>query len=192
MSSEMERQFVEGAARAAFVMAWVEREENHGRHRTSRLAVGAVPRRGDGYENVRSAASRRDSRSGQSRDHMSTSIRRSKPQRVRATVLITSTDTDADSSIRAWARLRGRSSEDVLRLARHLGYQRRAETVEVWVWRQRKRRVGERVRRTETCERWTYDREHDDRGHQRRLILTERARVSRNEIPKRPRMETMA
>ena len=27
MSNEMERQFVEGAARAAFVMAWVEREE---------------------------------------------------------------------------------------------------------------------------------------------------------------------
>lgn len=106
--------------------------------------------------------------------------RRAKPQRVRAVVRIESTDADTY----VLARLRGRTADDVLRLARHLGYQRCAESVEVWTWRMRKRHVGGRVRRVKTCERWTYERESQTRPPSKKLTLMERTRVSRREVPK--------
>lgn len=114
-------------------------------------------------------------------------MRRSKPQRVRAVVRITyDASTDSDVDIYALARLRARTTDDILRLARHLGYERRAESVEVWTWKQRKRRVGERVGRVgdiKTCVRWAYSRWFAfQRGE--KLLLRERTRVSRREVPK--------
>lgn len=110
-------------------------------------------------------------------------MRRPAIKRVHARVRISSSETEAVT----YARLRARTTDDALRLARHLGYERRAESVEVWVRVRTKRGTG--AKDVRTCVRYTYEREWRTRQvlPQPKLILVERVRVERASVPKWPR-----
>lgn len=114
------------------------------------------------------------------------SSRRARIRRIHAVVSITV----PHSGLMTYARLRARTTDDALRLARHLGYERRAESVEVWVRSRTKRGTG--AKDVRTCVRFRYGRARGIVQVGAKLLLIERVRVSREDVPKWPRRSESA